>query len=154
MRLAFFPIAACVLVFTQMSVSQSLDIRSLNWIAGDWQSITPEGAVEEHWTQPASDSMIGMSRTTRDGKTASFEYLRLELRDADVFYVAYPNARKQAEFKLIEMSPERLAFAGGDEHVQRVVYQKEGDGLLARIEGKHNGKPFTLDFHYHRMTSR
>lgn len=98
--------------------------------------------------------MISMSRTVHDGKTTDFEYLRLELRDTEMFYVAYPNACKQAEFKLREADPERLAFEGGDEHVQRVLYLKEGDGLAARIEGKHNGKPFTVDVHYLRMTTR
>src|SRR5690242_1633117 len=143
-----------LLLVTVSGFSQSRDIRSLSWIAGDWQSITPQGNIEEHWMQPASDSMIGMSRTLREGKTTSFEYLRLELRDTDMFYIAYPNARKQAEFKLVEADAERLVFEGGDEHVQRVVYQKEGQGLRARIEGKHNGKPFTLEVHYLRMRGR
>ena len=43
-------------------------ISELSWLAGDWQT-APGGRsqTEEHWTQPAGASMLGMSRTVIGG---------------------------------------------------------------------------------------
>src|SRR5687768_559674 len=51
-------------------------IYEVAWMAGDWQT-APGGRalIEEHWTQPAGGSMLGMSRTVAGGRTAEFEYL-------------------------------------------------------------------------------
>jgi len=94
------------------------------------------------------DTDAGNRRRTLDATCQQFNdrYVSRTIRDG--------KTRKQAEFKLVEADPERLVFEAGDEHVQRVVYQKEGERLLARIEGKHNGKPFTLEVHYLRMRGR
>jgi Domain of unknown function (DUF6265) len=144
-------IAVAICLWQGLAFAQKTDLNSLAWISGHWQSVTPRGVVEEHWTGPSDDSMIGMSRTTREGRTANFEFLRLIVRDGEIFYVAYPNAKKEAQFKLISATPEQATFEGGDEHVQRVIYRKENDGIVGRIEGTQDGKPFSAEFHYRKM---
>jgi len=131
--------------------AQSTDLHAVAWLSGDWQSITPNGLVEERWTAPAGGMMVGLSHARRDGKTRSFESLRLELRGTDIVYIASPNAKKVAEFKLIEATPDHLIFEGGDDHVQRVTYRNEGSGrMTARIDGKMAGEPFSEEVHYVR----
>lgn len=131
--------------------SQTTGLHSVAWLSGDWESVTPNGLVEERWTAPAGSMMVGMSHASRDGKTRSFEYLRLELRGGDIFYIASPNAKKVAEFKLVEATPDRLVFEGGDDHVQRVSYRRDGpDKVTARIDGKVNGEVFNEEIHYAR----
>ena len=136
---------------TAAGTGQSTDLHAVAWLSGDWQSVTPNGLVEERWTAPAGGMMVGLSHARRDGKTRSFEYLRLELRGADIVYIASPNAKKVAEFKLIEATPDHLIFEGGDDHVQRVTYRNEGPGrMTARIDGKMAGEPFSEEVHYVR----
>lgn len=131
--------------------SQTADLHSVAWLSGDWQSVTPNGLVEERWTAPAGVMMVGLSHASRDGKTRSFEYLRLELRGSDIFYIASPNAKKVAEFKLVEATADHLVFEGGDDHVQKVSYRLEGPNkMTARIDGKMNGEAFNEEIHYVR----
>ena len=61
--------------------TQTPTLADLAWMAGDWQT-APGGRrqIEEHWTQAAGASMMGMSRTVAGEKTVEFEYLRIEQR--------------------------------------------------------------------------
>src|SRR5687767_12522141 len=78
----------------QAPAEPARSIADLVWIAGDWQTApSPGRQVEEHWTKPAGGTMIGMGRTIAGGKTAEFEYLRLEQRADAIYYVAHPKAR-------------------------------------------------------------
>src|SRR6185295_7552658 len=69
-------------------------ITELAWLSGDWQT-APGGRaqIEEHWTLPAGGTMIGVGRTVAGEKTVEFEFLRIEQRGDDIFYVANPNAQ-------------------------------------------------------------
>ena len=68
-------------------------IAELAWMSGDWQTAAGGRAqIEEHWTLPAGGTMIGMGRTIAGDKTVEFEFLRIEQRGDDIFYVANPNA--------------------------------------------------------------
>ncbi len=65
---------AFVMVFTlfaAMSAStQTPTLADISWISGDWQT-APGGKaqIEEHWTQAAGATMMGMSRTVAGEKT-------------------------------------------------------------------------------------
>ncbi len=132
--------------------AQAADLSRVAWLSGDWRSESAQGVVEERWTAPAGAMMVGLSHAWRDGQTRSFEYLRLELRGTEVFYIASPNGKKVAEFKLVSATAEKLVFEGGDEHVQRVIYQREGAGkVLARSEGRQGGETFSDEVHYVRV---
>jgi hypothetical protein len=142
---------AVTLLAINVDVAQTPDLHSFAWIAGDWQLHNGQDVVEEHWTVPVDDSMIGMSRTTRARATRAFEFMRIILRDNAIYYVASPNGRKIAEFKLVESDSTHAVFQGGDEHVQRVIYRRNGpNGLTARVEGTLDGKPFAEDYPYTR----
>src|SRR6185503_2767987 len=82
------------LVFAVFVTLQTLTLADISWMAGDWQT-APDGRrqIEEHWTQVAGGSMLGMSRTVAGEKTVEFEYLRIEQRDDGIYYVAHPQAR-------------------------------------------------------------
>lgn len=130
------------------------DLHAVAWLSGDWEAVTSNGLVEERWTAPAGTMMIGLSHASREGKTRSFEYLRIELRGSGIVYVASPNAKKVAEFRLVEATADRLVFEGGDDHVQRVSYRKDGaGGMTARIDGKFNGEPFHEEVQYRRVAA-
>jgi hypothetical protein len=108
-------------------------------MAGDWQ--TPTGnrsQIEEHWTQPAGGTMLGMSRTIASGKTVEFEFLRLEQRDDAIYYVAHPKARSPGtDFKLTRLTSDEAVFENPQhDFPKRIVYRKNADGsLTASIDG-------------------
>jgi hypothetical protein len=58
----------------------ALTLQDIGWLAGDWQVMDGKQCIEEHWTAPSSNLLVGMSRTIEDGRTVSFEFLRIEAR--------------------------------------------------------------------------
>ena len=58
---------------TEAQTSGSLD--GAVWLAGDWVLVDSGRCVEEHWTAPSANSMVGAGRTVKDGRTTSFEFV-------------------------------------------------------------------------------
>lgn len=125
-------------------------LNELAWLAGDWQT-APGGRaqVEEHWTLPAGGTMIGMGRTVKGNKTAEFEFLRIEQRGADIFYVAHPNAQcPQTDFKLTRLSAQEVVFENPEhDFPKRIIYRKKSDGsLVATVDGGEGTKAQTFSY--------
>jgi Domain of unknown function (DUF6265) len=59
----------------------------------------------ERWTKFSGGSITGMSRTVAGGQTVLFEYLRIEARGSDIYYVAHPKASAPGtDFKLTRLT--------------------------------------------------
>jgi Domain of unknown function (DUF6265) len=73
-----------------------------------------------------------------EGKSVFFEYLRIESRGSDIYYVAHPKARTPGtDFKLTRLTRQEAVFENpAHDFPKRIIYRKSGDGKLsARIEG-------------------
>lgn len=132
------------------STAEQNDISQLSWIAGDWQT-APGGRaqIEEHWTLPAGGSMLGMSRTVAGGKTAEFEFLRIEQREDGIFYVAQPKGRCPAtDFKLTRVASQEAVFENPKhDFPKRIIYRKTADdSLTASIDGGEGTKAMVFSF--------
>lgn len=126
------------------------DITQLAWISGDWQT-APGGRaqIEEHWIQPAGGTMLGMSRTVAGGKTAEFEFLRIEQREEAIYYVAQPKGRcPQTDFKLTRVTAQEAVFENPThDFPKRIIYKKTAeDSLTASIDGGEGTKQMTFAF--------
>jgi uncharacterized protein DUF6265 len=139
-----------------LEIALAVTLHDIAWLAGDWQIASSTQCVEEQWTAPSSNMLVGMSRTVAAGLTTSFEFMRIEARADGIFYVAQPAGRPPVDFKLASESPTELVFVnpGHADHLKKVIYQREADGrLTARIEGENNGKTFAEDYPYQRFSS-
>ena len=126
-------------------------LETLAWMAGEWKMTRGGACIEEQWTAPASDMLIGMSRTVKDGRTTSFEFMRIVSRADGVFFVAQPGGRPPVDFKLASDSGAEVVFVnpGHADHLKRIIYRRSGAGqLTARIEGEDGGKPFSVEYVY------
>jgi hypothetical protein len=131
--------------------AQGFKIEDLAWISGDWETVPGRMQIDEHWTKVAGNSLIGMSRTIAGGKTVFYEYLRIEARGADIYYVAHPKARTPGtDFKLARLTEQEAVFENlAHDFPKRIIYRKNGDGTLtARIEGDGTEKEKPQDFQY------
>jgi hypothetical protein len=149
-------VAVLGVVLVSGAVPGSAEERTLKlfeWLAGVWESAESSRMVEEHWTTPTANLMIGMSRTIAENRTAEFEFLRIERRGDDLFYVPQPGGRPPVAFKLTSANDGRFVFenTSGEDRVHRIEYRREGgDGLTARVEGARGNKPFVLEYRYRR----
>ncbi len=126
-------------------------IEDLAWLSGDWETAPGRAQIDEHWTRHAGGSMFGVSRTVAGGKTVFFEYLRIETRAADIFYVAHPRARTPGtDFKLVKLNAQEAVFENlAHDFPKRIIYRKNTDGsITARIEGDGTEKAKPQDFRY------
>ncbi len=131
--------------------AQNFKVEDLSWMSGDWETAPGRMQIDEHWTKPAGGSMIGLSRTVAGNRTVFYEYLRIETRGADIFYVAHPKARTPGtDFKLVKLSGQEAVFENpAHDFPKRIIYRKNADGsLTARIEGDGTEKEKARDFQY------
>jgi len=140
----------CLSFLPSVSGQGQTSIADISWIAGDWQ--TPAGGraqIEEHWTQVAGATMMGVSRTVAGEKTVEFEYLRIEQRADGIYYVAHPKARcPGTDFKLTRASATEAVFENPQhDFPKRIIYRKTGDdGLTASIDGGEGTKAMSFGF--------
>jgi hypothetical protein len=118
-------------------------LNDLGWMAGSWAGTSSRGVeMEEHWTAPKGNSMLGIHRDVGSGKTRLFEFLRIEQQGEQIVYLSMPNGRSPATpFPLKELTGTRVVFENpAHDFPQRIIYWKDGNDLRARIEGTMNGK--------------
>jgi uncharacterized protein DUF6265 len=135
------------------TVVMTLSLADIGWLAGNWELSEGARCIEEHWTAPSSNLLVGMSRTVEGGRTTSFEFVRIEARADGIYYVAQPGGRPPVDFKLASDVASELVFMnpGHADHLRRIVYRHQADdGLAARIEGEDAGRPFAVDYPYRR----
>jgi len=126
-------------------------LEELAWFSGSWETDHGSTHIEEFWTRPAGNMMVGLSRSVRDNKTVSFEFLRIEQRADGIYYVPQPQGRPPVDFKLESLEGQSAVFVnpGHRDHLKRILYRKNPDGTLTgRIEGANNGTEFAEDFAY------
>src|SRR5687767_10746725 len=139
-----------MLALTIKASTQTPTLADISWMAGDWQT-APGGKrqVDEHWTQVAGASMLGMSRTVAGDKTVEFEYLRIEQRADGIYYVAHPKARcPGTDFKLTRASATEAVFENPQhDFPKRIIYRKTGDdGLTATVDAGEGSKAMSFVF--------
>ena len=138
------------LIIATLLLFQTPTLADLSWISGNWQT-APGGRrqIEEHWTQAAGGSMMGMSRTVAGDKTVEFEYLRIEQRADGIYYVAHPKARcPGTDFKLTRASATEAVFENPQhDFPKRIIYRKTGDdGLTATVDAGEGSKAMSFVF--------
>ncbi|HMQ16072.1 MAG TPA: DUF6265 family protein [Phycisphaerae bacterium] len=74
-----------VLPAPQDSASRQPRVADLAFLAGVWQERSPAGLVEETWSQPRHENMVGMLRWLKaDGSPRLYELLTLTKEDGQV----------------------------------------------------------------------
>jgi len=93
--------------------------------------------IEERWTDPASNMMLGLSRTVRGDKVVEFEFLRIEARPDGLFYVAQPGGHPPTDFKLTKWDGTEAIFENaGHDFPKRVIYRRmPGNVVVAKVDG-------------------
>jgi len=125
-------------------------IESFSWLTGCWVNADKGPEVTEQWSPPAGGMMMGMGRTVKDGKVATYEFMRIyQEANGDIFFAAKLPKQEEVVFKLRLAWNEVFTFENlQHDFPQRVTYKhgyKDGE-FTGRIEGKKDGKEIGFDF--------
>jgi len=145
-------IACFVFVGSVASAQAPARIDRAAWLQGCWELTAENRTVEEIWTPPKGGSMIGVSRTIRDGKLTEYEMVVLREQGDKLAYVAHPSGQPPATFLATHITDRELLFENpSHDFPQQIGYRRDTRTLLAWISGTANGKPRRIEFPYARV---
>jgi len=143
-----------LLSFLVASAAHAAPAPDLSWLSGDWRRCKDGEIVEERWLGPRGELMIGANLTSAKSGKTTWELLRLVQSDDGWTYWASPMGRPPVPFRMIEGGAQRAVFANPEHGFPaRVVYWREGEELLARIEGTLRDKPAAVEWRFARGTA-
>ena len=141
-----------VFIATSALAQQPARVASLEWMTGTWVQVRADEKVRETWLGPGNGLMVGANLTTRGEARKTFEFLRVADTAEGFSYLASPGGRHPAtEFKLKEQGERRVVFENAaHDFPQRILYWRDGDTLVARIEGTIQGKERQMEWRFTR----
>jgi Domain of unknown function (DUF6265) len=123
-----------------------LPLDAFAWLSGCWEGKVNQRDFREEWLPLRGEIMIGASQTAMEGKTVSYEFLRLEPRADAIYYIPAPSGHKEGQFKMVsrktEGDDEIFTFENvSAEFPQRIIYRHGAGGwLFAHVAGQINGE--------------
>lgn len=134
-------------------------LSDIAFISGQWEGPMEGGRIEEHWSVPSGDSMMGMFKWLKDGKTAMYEFLSIEMESTGPVLklkhfnrglLGWEEKTKVWEYPLVEVSPGEARFQSADKQTTLIYKQLGPDKLLAVLERVKDGKTTREEFPYTR----
>jgi hypothetical protein len=145
--------AAALFLAPALALAQAPDrVAGLDWMTGTWERKSERDTVTESWLGPGNGLMVAVNLTTFANGGRSFEFLRIAETPAGYSYFASPGGRSAVEFKLKETGERRVVFENAvHDFPQRILYWREGEALVARIEGSIKGKERSEEWRFSRV---
>ena len=132
------------------ALAQTADpLAPVAWISGCWIAEGKEHGSGEMWLAPAGGTMLGVSRTVRDGKTIDFEFMQIRVNtEGKLVFVAMPSNQRETIFVATTLAQRDVTFENAShDFPQRITYRSTGpETLVARVEGVRNGATRSIDF--------
>jgi hypothetical protein len=149
MRHSVISLLSGLLFWAAVSAAKAPSALDFTWLSGHWCLQTRDGLIEEHWLTPSGNLVIGLGRTVKDGKTVSFEFTRIEVRDGAVDFIALPGGKQETAFRLTASGADWARFENPQhDFPRRVEYRRNGAGLHAEIAGPDGGREVVIPFEY------
>jgi hypothetical protein len=150
------PFALALLLTTGAAAhADGTELAKLAWLGGCWQSEGGEPGSVEQWLPLAGGSLLGVSRTVKEGKTVAYEFMDIRAQaDGTLAFHAHPSGRPADTFPALRLTDTEVVFENlQHDFPQRVVYAVEGGNKLnARIEGLRNGSLRVIHYPMRRVS--
>jgi len=119
----------------------SPDLTDLAFLSGCWegnfQSRQSSGTIEEFYTTPSQNVMLGTTRYILDGRTVQYEFTAILQDSSGIFLRPYPGGtRSPHDFHLTQIEGQRAVFENPEhDYPKRILYWSTGEGSrVARID--------------------
>jgi hypothetical protein len=147
MKPAFlFSFVLAMMVVTCIGQTKS-PIENLSWLSGCWEGRDGDSVLEEHWSKPEGQAMLGFGRTLKNEKTMSYEFLQIREELGGLVYLPQLQGTAAVPFRLTAFDKDKFIFENSShDFPQRIIYQRQNLMLLAAIEGLQHGKQIREEF--------
>jgi hypothetical protein len=145
-------LASLACLVATAALAQSPRVASLDWMSGTWVHESPRGKVTESWVGPANGILVAANLSAFASGKNFYEFLRIA-DTADAFsYYASPAGRPPVEFPMKEIADKRVVFENAQrDYPRRILYWRDGERLVARIEGVVDGKERSEEWRFTRV---
>ena len=117
-------------------------LEPLRFMAGCWQGPGNKGqVVEEHYTAPSANLILGMTRYTKNGVATGYEFYTIAWEDSTVVLTPRLEGQQPVPFRLASMDARSAIWENpAHDFPTRILYRRvAADTLVARIEGPGSG---------------
>jgi len=127
------------------------DLSKLGFMTGHWVQRSEREEVQESWLGPRGNTMVATNLTLTTGRGPAFEFLRIGVKDGKVVFFASPGGRPPVEFPAREIGDGSVVFENpANAYPARIMYRRDGEALVARIEGKRQGADASEEWRFTR----
>ncbi|MCL1036968.1 DUF6265 family protein [Shewanella submarina] len=136
--------------------SPAADLRAVAWLAGHWQGTALGGDVEEVWSPPLGDSMMGAFKLTKQGKTQFYELETIVQEEGSLVFrlkhfgpqlVGWEAKEQSVAYPLVRVTDNRVYFSG------LTLERHDDQRISVYVAHKKEGETSELVFNYHRVES-
>jgi hypothetical protein len=122
-----------------IATAERPSLADLGFMSGCWRGASSGGAViDEYYTPPSANVMLGVSRYTEAGRVTSYEFTTITaVGDSDLVLTPRPAGQTPTDFNLTRLERGSVVWSNPRHDFPQVIgYRKLGsDSLVARIEG-------------------
>lgn len=122
--------------------SMNPPLADLSFMRGCWEgsfeSRRGTGTIEEYYTRPSANIILGTTRYIVDGRTVQFEFSLIAADSLGILLRPYPGGNASPDdFRLTSLDGGRAVFESPEhDYPKRIIYWTEADGTrVARIDG-------------------
>jgi hypothetical protein len=145
-------VAALLTAAVPAAAQAPVSVAQLSWMAGCWRQESGGRVADEVWMAPSGGVMLGINRTVAGERTLSTEFMHIREDAARIIFTARPSGQAEASFTMLTGGPREIVFENlGHDFPQRVIYRRDGETLIGRIEGVRNGQPQSIDYPMRRV---
>ena len=113
-------------------------LADLAFMAGCWRGPSGEGTtIEEYYTPPADNLILGVSRYVRGARVTSYEFSTIAREGAEIVLTPRPSGQAPAPFRLTRLDSTGAVWENPAHDFPTLISYRRGpgDSLIARIEG-------------------
>lgn len=121
--------------------AQSVD--NLQWMAGCWEAQAIGAVFEEQWTKPTGGVLLGAAKVLKQGKAVFHEFMRISPEQGRLVFLARIGSKGVTPFPAKSVKENEIVFENlAHDDPKRIIYRKDGEGMVARVEGDTKGENF------------
>lgn len=142
--------------------SATAKIADLAWIAGNWETHLKGSHLQENWSEPIGDCMMGAFRWIREGKVWIYELLTIREEDGTLVLrfrhfsdelVPWEEKNEPLTYRLVSSTDREAIFENPDsESHRRYAFERLDDKtMIVSVGAMKNGKLSVDEFRYQKQ---